>query len=300
MDVFFAWAHSDPYYHAVVPHCGMLVSVPNVSSVWTVRRFPNLPARLMIDSGGYQALKGETPSVRSTFLRQVEMAAGVPGTLFCALDAPLPKGGLAPRERYARVERTIANAYAYKALAAELSPALPGQLLAIIQGDDLASIRYCAEELARIGFARYGLGSLAMLYNPQEIVRRVTAALDIVGPNLHVFGVSATSTMRELAHMGVGSVDTARPMHAAVYNVVFYSQPFRRYGILGTQYQRGNAKFSRDRELSSPLPCDCPPCREQPSRLLAPRGQAAIHHRALHNGYHLAREVASLSGGRSE
>jgi queuine/archaeosine tRNA-ribosyltransferase len=173
-------------------------------------------------------------------------------------------------------------------------------VLAVIQGNDCASIRFCAEELARLGFPRYGLGSLARLYHTAEIVRRVETAMRVVGPGLHVFGVAALATMRVLAQMGVTSVDTARPMHAAFCNEILYSWPYRRVGIIGTRYAGSSRpKFVEAQQIAAPLPCDCPPCQEDPWRLLGMRGQRAIHHRALHNAYHLAREVTRLEGHRT-
>lgn len=296
MEIVFSWAHSDPFYPQTIPECGLLVSVPNVSGVWTARRFPWQPQSLMIDSGGYQILRGEDLAVRATLRRQVAMVAEVPHAVICILDAPLPKVRLSARERHERLEKTIANAHAYRALAQEYGSHRPWELMAIIQGDDPESIRFCAQELARIGFDRYGVGGLAPLYHTKEIVRRVEAAMDVVGQDVHVFGVAALATMRELARLGVRSVDTARPMHAAFCNEILYSAPYRRYGIAGTLYPRSRRpKFHPSQQIDAPLPCDCSACRTDAARLLGMRGQAAIHHRALHNAYHLAREVRLMA-----
>jgi tRNA-guanine family transglycosylase len=295
MEIVFSWAHSDPYYPRSVPPCGLLVSVPNVSSVWTARRLPGMPALLMIDSGGYQTRGAGVPRPYATFTRQVDMAADHPRATLCVLDAALPRGHVSARERHERVERTIANAHAYWRYAQESDTSRSRDLMAIVQGNDPESLRYCAEELCRIGFIRFGVGGLAPLYHTAEIVRRVLAVSDIVGSDLHVFGVSAIATMRELARLGIRSVDTARPMHAAFCNELLYSRPFRRFGIVGTRYPRSlRPKFAPEQQISAPLPCACPPCQENPSRLLHPRGQAAIHHRALHNAYHLWKEVESM------
>jgi len=249
----------------------------------------------MVDSGGYQALRGEYRGVRSTFARQVEIASAAPGSIICLLDAPLPKGPLSARERNARLERTIANAHAYDALNRDYADRSERELLAIIQGDDITSIRFCAEELARIGFDRYGIGSLVPLYNTRAIVKRVEAAMMVVGSNLHVFGIAGPKAMRELMKLNVRSVDTARPMHGAIYNEVLYSDPFRRYGVSGSHYDPRRPKFQKSRELRTPLACDCPPCQTNPGGLLALNGQKGVHHRSLHNAYHLHHEITSLA-----
>src|SRR5947208_2856093 len=114
MEILFSWAHSDPFYPRVVPDCGLLVSVPNVTSVWTARRFVHQPRTLMIDSGGYQVLRGEERGLRATLERQIAIAAGVPHAILCVLDVPLPPGHVSTRERHARLEQTIANAHAYR------------------------------------------------------------------------------------------------------------------------------------------------------------------------------------------
>jgi tRNA-guanine family transglycosylase len=294
MEIYFAWAHSDPYYPRVVPDCGILVSVPNVTGVWTTERFPFPPRSLMVDSGGYQVLRGEERGLRATFDRQVSIAGHLTNALICVLDVPIPRGYISPRERHRCLERTLANAYAYHAWWQETPRAETWELLAVIQGNDLDSIQFCAGELKRLGFSRYGLGSLAGLYHTAEIVRRVEAAMEIVGPGIHVFGVSAMATMRELARLGVGSIDTARHMHGAIYNELLYSEPFRRYGVVGSVYRADRQKFPRNRELAIPLCCTCPPCRENSMGLVALRGQRPVHHRALHNCYHLHRELSRL------
>lgn len=301
MEIVFSWAHSDPFYPYTIPECGLLVSVPNVSGVWTARRFPMRPRSLMIDSGGYQILRGEELAVHATLQRQVDMVADAPHAVICVLDAPLPKVRLSVRERHERLEKTIANAHAYHEFAREYGPDRRWELLAVIQGDDRESIRFCAEELARIGFDRYGVGGLAPLYHTKEILRRVGTAMDVVGHDLHVFGVAGLATMRELGQLGVRSVDTARPMHAAFCNEILYSAPYRRYGVAGTVYPGSRRpKFNTSQQIDAPLPCDCSPCRADAARLLGMRGQAAIHHRALHNAYHLAREVRLMGHDTGE
>ena len=76
-----------------------------------------------------------------------------------------------------------------------------------------------------IGFSHLGLGFLASLRHHTDIVARVAAAFEVVGPDLHVLGIGAISTLRRLRRIKVASVDTARKAN-----------------------------------LSQPLPCDCPIC----------------------------------------
>ncbi|GHO61364.1 hypothetical protein KSC_002560 [Ktedonobacter sp. SOSP1-52] len=164
--------------------------------------------------------------------------------------------------------------------------------MAIIQGYDIDTLKWCAHELAAIDFPLYGLGSLAPLKRHEPIMERVRAVASIIEPErLHIFGVSAIQTILALKEMGIHSFDSARPAKAAAYNEIFYSHPFRRFGILepSSEGSKLKGRIPRVNRLTEPLKCQCPICVEHPESILVVGKRANIKARGVHNYYHLKR-----------
>jgi 7-cyano-7-deazaguanine tRNA-ribosyltransferase len=133
----------------------------------------------------------------------------------------------------------------------------------VIQGYDVPSMAFCAHRLREIGFSCLGLGSLAPLKHHPEIMARVETVMDIVGPDLHIFGVSVIRTLHALRDLGIRSVDSARPAKAAMYNQVFYSKPFRRFAISKSRDKVG-AAMPDHRRLTEPFPATVLPAAARP------------------------------------
>ena len=294
MEFYVSWYYGDPFYQQYDGRCAMLISPTSVSGRWTLRQFPQLPHRLMIDSGGYRYMVtgGRLPSPRQAFENQLRLLdrADVPVTL-CALDHPLAGAGLDPNELDRRIHTTIANAYEFRRLVDLYGLAHEIEPLAVIQGYDPDSVAYCARELQAIGFAAYGVGSLAGLQRPREILERVRTAISVVGPGIHVFGLSSIRTIRALGKIGVGSIDSSRPARSAAYNEVLYAHPFRRYGILVDGQATGIIPSRRC--LVEPLPCACPICREDGQAILQIGSREPIRRRAVHNYFQMKWAIAS-------
>jgi len=292
MRFYVSWYPGDPWYPLYGNDSAMLISVASVSRAWTLGDFPKPPRYLMLDSGGYRyaVAPGERLTPKEVFERQLRMIEGHEvEVVLCALDYPIFNPNMSSNEKDRCIDQTIAYAYEFKYLMDQYQ--LPDHVegMAIIQGYDVPSLIHCARELQAIGFARYGLGSLAPLKHHREIVARVEAVVGVVGPNLHVFGVSAIQTMRALRDSGVGSIDSARPAKAAMYNQVFYSRPFRRFAIAESRDKVGAAMHS-SRRLSKPLSCDCPACGGRPNPDILKFGRREyVALRTLHNYWHLRR-----------
>src|SRR5260370_29153932 len=94
-----------------------------------------------------------------------------------------------------------------------------------------------------MGYTRFGIGSMAHLYHTEEIVRRVEVVQSVVGNSVHVFGVSGIETMKRLNEIGVASVDSDRPIKAAIYKEMLYSIQLMRYGIAGSNFNTIDPKF---------------------------------------------------------
>lgn len=211
----------------------------------------------------------------------------------CTLDYPILHPDASSNEQDRCLTQTLAYAYEFKRLVEERGLPENVDYMAIIQGHDVPTLVYCAKELQSIGFTRFGLGSLAPLKYHKEIVARVQAVMNIVGSNLHIFGIGAVRTLLALKQMGVESVDSARPAKSAAYNQVFYSRPFRRFAIAASNDKVG-LQMPAHRRLTQPLPCDCPVCEGRVNPNILKFGKKnLIQERAIHNYYHLKLEVTS-------
>ena len=232
-----SWYLGDPVYPAFAPDCALLISPTSLSRRWTVRQLPAWPTRLILDSGGFRYLQtNERPPIAQEVLtRQLEILDGVTiPTLLCPLDSPMAPRPMSISAADQQVGRTLARAFEVQQ-AIRRSP-LPDhvELLAVVQGNDAASLSYCARELYAMGYRRFGVGSLARVPEATEIARRVAAVFAIIQRPLHLFGIGSPAVLDHLDRAWVASVDSSRPAKAAAYNEIFYSQPFRRYGILGS------------------------------------------------------------------
>ena len=305
MDFYISWSHSDPLYQLYDKQCSMLISTVAVSSIWQLIRFPQLPYQVMLDSGSYSYIANHSslPTPRNVFNRQLAILADsdVPA-IICAVDRPILEKSLSLTERNRAIDRTIANAWELKMLMAEYyksgtsdkNGCHPIEPLAIIQGYDVMSIKYCARQLFEMGYARFGIGSMAHLYHTAEIVKRVEVVQSVVGASVHVFGVSGIETMKRLNELNVASVDSARPIKAAIYNEVLYSEPYRRFGIAGSHFHPSDPKFSPYKMLSClSVECPCPVCKNGINNDILKLGtRKYLILRAIHNYYHVKKMIS--------
>ena len=284
-----SWYLGDPVYPAYVPDCALLLSPTSLSRRWTVRALDVLPSRLILDSGGFRYLRSSErpPTVQETLARQLAILGGVAvPTLLCPLDSPLSPGPAPVSDVDQQIARTLANAFELQRLIRR-SPLPPHvELLAVVQGNDTASVSYCARELQAMGYRHFGLGSLARVSEADEIARRVAAVFDIIQRPLHLFGLGSPRVLQQLNPAWVASVDSSRPAKAAACNEIFYSHPFRRYGIM-TSDGVSRSILPVSRCLDSPLHCTCPICQKDPFAILRIGRRDHIRARAVHNYVHL-------------
>lgn len=206
MRYYISWTHSDPVYHHLIPSIGVLVSPPNVSLTWSVRRWPSLPEHLIVDSGAYQYYRSQrAPSPEEVLRRQLEICAGHSGpTGLCHLDVPL-----LGRQGFHELKRGVVESlqHAERLLEGVQNGHLPDNVypIGVIQGYDVESVYAAAQALQEMGYTSFALGSLAALATRDgaEILRRVEAAVEAVGPNIHILGVSAVSLLPEIVRLGI-------------------------------------------------------------------------------------------------
>jgi 7-cyano-7-deazaguanine tRNA-ribosyltransferase len=297
MNYYISWTHSDPIYQQYLHHMRILVSPPNVSQAWQIGDWTHLPVAAIIDSGAFQYYRtGQNPSPEAVLSRQLRMGAGQTLPIgMCHLDVPLlGTRNLVELER--RLTMTLSNArwlmehLTTQALPIHVSP------IGVIQGYSVERVYVVAQTLADMGYTTFAIGSLAgmVAHDKSEVLRRVEAALEAVGTSIHVLGVSSFAILADLARLGIESADSGAPIHEAWRGGILYSQPLRRYKLASPHFQEWRRSYSFAEILDRPLPCDCPVCREDSTRLMQPRGKTFVNLRAIHNCYHLMREISSL------
>jgi len=292
MKYFVSWTHSDPVYQRYLPDVRALVSPPNVSQTWCAGDWPCPPAELIIDSGAFQHHRaGRAPSPEEVLQRQLRVARGLGApAAICHLDV-LMIGARSPEEATRRA--TLSLAQAHWLISYTESNRLDQQLepIGVIQGQSVEQVFYVAQALAAMGYRRFALGSLAAKVAGArgEVLRRVEAALEAVGPRLHILGVSSVPVLASLARLGVESADSGAPIKEAISGGVLYSDPYRRYKLPSPHFREWSRSYGLAEILEAPLPCDCPVCREGAEAMMELRGKAAVNLRAIHNYYHLRR-----------
>lgn len=293
MQFYVSWVSHDPEYQQYDSDCSLLVSPIHQPKSWHVGRFGVLPKRLMLDSGSYYLLRrsGVRFSARDILDSQLNALGDywrVVQVTICHFDYPVMGSNI--HEVNTAIETTLANAYDLKA---ELLQRPDWQelkenvrFLGVIQGTTPESIRFCAQGLLALDFFdSFGLGSLAPLMDPREISLRVAAAQSVIGTrDLHAFGVSSLAGMRRLRDLGVKSVDSARPIKAAIHCTVFYGSPLRGYTVKGT-LKRAVEFITRPKE------CSCPVCQVHRRDLLKVGKKTYNNYRAIHNYLQLKREL---------
>jgi tRNA-guanine family transglycosylase len=298
LEFYVGWSHSDAYFTNYFPSCSVLISaVPDNRG--TLKKFKHKPQKLILDCGSvfYVKQKSRPPlkdifNIQMSLLEDCEPETEVHMVHF---DEPmLNKTTLS--EQYMAMERTLLNAYEYLNIYTLNKIHRNVQPMGVIQGYDQASIEFSAYELIKMGYKRFGIGSLLAKHYSRQI-EMIKYAAEIVGPsNLHVFGVTGIPQMHAMVEIGVSSFDSTRPTMAAAFFQVFYSRPFRTFFI-----SKSHAKITSPR-LSTPLSCDCPVCRENPEDLFIPSPRDYMRLRSIHNYYHLLIAfkdiIAEKAGGK--
>jgi tRNA-guanine family transglycosylase len=292
MDFFVSWYQGDPIYSNYYVKPNMLISVTSVSNSWTIREFDNLPGKLIIDSGGFRYATTEktVPVPKLLWERQLDLIADTNiSILLCALDFPHLRP-LKQSEQDRLMHHTLHNAHELIRLVSKYSYGANIQLMAVVQGYDLSTLKYCARELKAMGYTNFGIGSMARLYNQKEILRRIEAVVGSLGTGVHVFGVTGLKLLKEMASAGVISVDSTTPVTNAKYNTLLYSRPYRRFLIADTK--TGQDTERHEPRISKPLFCDCPVCSDgNGEKLLMVGKREYTYLRTLHNYHHFSQAV---------
>ncbi len=290
MDLYVGWSHSDADFCSYFPECPILISaIPDNKG--TVSRFKAKPQKLILDCGSVFYVKQKNrPPLREVFNIQLSLLNDCEpdkNVQLVHFDEPmLNKTTLS--ERYMAMERTLFNAYEYLNLFTLANLPYFVQPMGVIQGYDQSSIEFSAYQLLKMGYRKFGIGSLLAKHYARQI-EMIQYAANIVGPsNLHVFGVTGITQMHAMAEIGVSSFDSSRPTMAAAFFQVFYSRPFRTFFL-----PESRAKLTSPR-LKEPLHCECPVCTNNAGDILIPSPRDFMKLRSIHNYYHLLRAFQDI------
>lgn len=294
MDFYISWSHSDPIFSDYFNVCPILVSaVPE--NKHRFKRFKNPPSSLIVDSGAIfysnNKRKAKLTDVLNTQISMIEHITSDTRVHLVHVDVPLfNRESLS--DKYMALEKNLYNAFEYMNLFTRSN--LPKNIkpLAVIQGYDIPSIRYTIFELKKMGYKKFGLGSL-LNRRPIEQIAFIKSASELVGPeNLHVFGVTGIPQLIQMSALNISSFDSTRPTMTAVYHQLFYSKPFRTYLISDSKVDKTMTRIKK------PLECDCPVCIDSPYDIFNLSHRKYTKLRALHNYYHFLKTVEYITCGK--
>jgi 7-cyano-7-deazaguanine tRNA-ribosyltransferase len=288
MEFFVGWSHSDAKYCDYFENTSMLISaVPE--NIRPLQKFDKQPKKLMIDSGAvYYVNQIKKTTAQKVFEKQLsfleDATSDIESISLVQLDEPL-MGKITLQDRYAAIERTLFLAWEFMNLYTKSNLPLHIKPMAVIQGFDKASIQYCIHELKLMGYKQFGIGSL-LLKNAKEQLPLIKSAAQLVGSsNLHVFGVTGMTQIKEMTKLKISSFDSTRPTKAAAYYSVFYSKPFRTYILASSRVSKSGPR------ITEPLFCTCPICLNNPNDILIPSPRKYMLLRSIHNYYHLKETI---------
>jgi hypothetical protein len=289
--IFYAsWTTRDPIFQDFDPEACILVSPGGVPRYWSVDEWNNLPKKLFIDSGIFSNTKLKNqPSCQDILLSQLRIAKGWPEreTIYFAhpdLIIPL-KADFFTINRL--IKKSIERSKIYFDLAKKSSRKIAP--IGVIHGFDEETIYNSFEELISFGYKIFALGSLAIRFSNyrDKCLKVINTALRYEIKPLHLFGITCPLHNVQIAS-GIDSYDSSSPVKLAFYGTVLYGPPLKRYVLSPTSEQTQRDLFFNFREsLPKPLPCQCPICIDDKSRLLPVKGKKAKHDRAIHNYFQL-------------
>jgi len=290
MKFFVSWSAADPNFVSYFSDVHLLISPSTVAQSWTLNCLSTMPSEIILDSGAFTLMRHTKKwSQKDVFEWQMRAVRGVTVPVWLGhLDQPVPPDCNSKAETFRRIETTLARAYEFVQLVKKTNFPQNIQTLGVIQGGDYESVRFCAREMARIGFDLYGIGSLAPLCNTATIMERISGAMEIVGKRLHIFGVSSLEVIKLLIDWNIHSCDSSRPTKAAIYGDVFYSNPFRTFTVPSSR------KDKSYNVLEQPSPCICPICIKNPYTITVTGNKKSNNQRAIHNYYHLREEINQM------
>ena len=289
--IFYAsWTTRDPIFQDYDPEACILISPSGVPLYWSVKEWNKLPMKLFIDSGIFSNIKMENqPTCHEILSLQSRISNGWPENekiFFSHPDLLIPT-----KSDFSTIVKLIKKSMERSKRYFGLTKKLKRKIIPIgvIHGFDEETILNSYEELVSTGYKHFALGSLAIRFSNyrSRCLEVIKTAIQYNIEPLHLFGITCPlHSNRNISK--VDSFDSSSPVKLGFYGTVLYGFPLKRYVLAPNSEQKQRDIFFNFRDsLSKPLPCNCPICIDDKSRLLPLNGTKAKHDRAVHNYFQI-------------
>jgi len=297
MKYFVSWTRRDPIFQEYDKQCNVLISPANVRLNWSIENWTKLPNELLIDSGAYSFRNGQLPSCKEIFERQCIIAKNWPTELklyFSHPDLLIPLNtNFQKRNKIINLNIKRSKVY-FDIVAKSKIPIIP---IGVIHGFDEESILATYFELREVGYRYFALGSIGIrLSRYRELCINIirTAQFYDIKP-LHLFGITWPVKETDLPN-DISSFDSSVPAKLGFFGTVLYGSPLKRYVIAPNARQIYHDKsFSFRESIPEPLPCECPVCKVDPTKLISKYSTESNQNRTIHNYFQIKWEIEKIN-----
>ena len=238
----------------------------------------NWDGAIMTDSGAFQLMVYGDVEVSNLEIIEFQHKIGV--DIGVILDIPVYKGSIEYRKKF--INETIRRAKEAQD-AGFVVPDSKTIWVGPIHGVPYYSLlKYSVDEMTKIPFGMYAVGSIVPLMESYQLIQLVKAAVyvkSILPSNypVHLFGVGHPATFALFALLGYDTFDSAA--------YALYAKDGRYFTPEGT-YRLGELKY---------FPCNCPVCSTYtPQELMKMDPLERQHLLALHNLYQTVAEIKRI------
>lgn len=288
---FCSWTRVDPEFQIYDDEANLLLSPTILSKNWDVTKWSKLPARLYIDSGIYSNVKSR-PTEKSILAEQLRISQNLSEipVYYSHPDILIPTG-TDYRAADFLIRENLKRASIFLRLFKEKS--VNGIPVGVIHGFDYETIYLTYQELIKMGYEYFAIGSLSVRINYERtLVIEILNFLIRAGIKpIHVLGITLP-LLNEIKSNAFSSFDTAAPIKIAHNGSVLYSPPLKRYIIRPNSLDSLRAKvYSFRIPIPDPLECRCPVCIEDKEQLVGDNNALIRNKRSLHNYFILKWET---------
>ena len=292
MKFYISWSPtlSDPPYWRWISLDGIIISLGALKKkgllkhalIRGLHEFLDFYGSIFLDSGSYGDSITGSENKPKTVEELLVLAEWLGVDMVAHLDTPFVgiNAKISEERKWQLLDINILNAKITHEWEKRTKTSL--QIVYVIQGWNIESIAFCAEEIAKLNARYYGLGSLARVPST-EIEKRVHLIRKIIGekPKLHLFAVSSLNTLKKIKNL-VDSVDSSTASIMGAMKEVI--------DPVGRRMHINKFKYMPE--------CDCPVCKQRKGVifLMGKRG-SHIHYnklRKIHNAYQIISKIKNI------
>lgn len=286
---FVSWTKCEPEFQFYDSECNILISPPLMPKNWTTREWEQYPNKIIVDSGIYTSSKQSLNTVENVFEMQFALVKKFPTERECFFSHPdvIIQKNLSFYDESIIIKSNLKRAYEYIKLLKQKN--IFRKPIGVIHGFDPDTVYFSFQELSRMGYEFFGIGSLSIRsINNKSLIRDILSFSSELGIKpLHVFGLTLPfhSGLNEFS---INSFDTSTPVKLAYNGTVLYDNPLKRYIIKPNNYQELRAGVYTFRTIiEKPLKCNCPICEKDSDNLIVGTPDEQKKKRMIHNYFQL-------------